>query len=270
MTINDKIYVAPILATGQIGKWAVSNVRLPRPFYNTTVTVSGEYLISYAPRYTSREFAGDVWFACILPGGELSEWQSFKTDIPPQLYTGIATDYRRSHVYIPGGRTTPMEDERSLDGRVYFLTLASRSKADAKTDVVKQETRAAAAAEHLSYMQQTNQPGSQQLPGFVSFEQARNVMQLAPRPLVMYFHTTKAVKCQQQAQIIQGMNLAATASRAVFAEIDVQAFPQIGQQHGAYRVPFWVFFDAEGHTVHKQAGILQPDELQQLLQKIIK
>ena len=269
LTRNEQVFVAPILSSGKIGEWSLSASKLPMPFYNAAVTVSGEYILTFCPRYAPQSYTSDIWFAQVAPGGRLSKWNRIQTDIPLKLYTGVASDYRRNYVFIPGGRINPREDERSLDNTVFYFKLAGSRESNTQNDYTLSSTgyHPATGEEHLSYMQQNlNRPV--EFPGFHPFVQARLIDQFQFKPLVLYCHTSKAKKCQDQSKILYELDASPFKDRVVFTELNVTKFPQYAQQYGVFKVPCWLFFDASGKEKFKQEGVLSHQQILRLIRLI--
>jgi thiol-disulfide isomerase/thioredoxin len=268
LTINDQVFEALILSSGGIGNWSISNTKLQRPFFNAAVTVSGEYLLSFAPRDSSQISSGDIWFTTVKFDG-LSEWQSIQTDITSKLYIGVATDYRRGIIYIPGGRMNALEDESSLTGTVFMLKLASSAKDDSRTESAMSPSvyGPASGDSQLSYIQQSQQAASV-FPDFPPYDQTRQISQSQSKPLVVYFYSNKAKPCQSQAQILQNFNGLLYQGRVIFAEVNVENFPQTSQQYGVFRVPNWIFFDGPRVIKFRQDGVLSLQTLEACIRSI--
>ncbi|MBN1900333.1 thioredoxin family protein, partial [Candidatus Sumerlaeota bacterium] len=214
------------------------------------------------------KYSSDIWFTTVKPEG-LSEWRRIETDIDSRLYIGVATDYRKGYIYIPGGRKTPLEDEKSLTGTVFMLRLASSVQADAKTEIASSPALYGPASGdgQLSYIQQTRQENSV-FPGFLPYEKARQISQSQFKPLVIYFYTEKARHCQNQAQILRNLKGSKYAGRVILAEVDLEKFPQISQQYGVFRVPTWIFFDSSGVVKFKQEGAVTLESLDAAVRSI--
>lgn len=268
ITLNKQIFSAQVLSSGKIGPWVLCPTTLKMPFYNAAVTVSGPYLLSFGPHYAPELFGNDIWFASVQPDG-LSEWQKIPNDISPKLYIGVATDYRRGFVYIPGGRINRDEDERSLDKNVYYLKLAASSQEDVQNESTMPDLKYGPASGNaqLSYIQQ-NLKTSSSFPGFFPYEQGRQMAQSQLKPLVLYFYTQQATQCIQQDQILQDYNAARYQGKVIFAEVNTLDFPQISQQYGVFWVPCWIFFDSNGTIKFRDRGILPGQKLDQYIRTI--
>lgn len=268
MVLNNKVFVAPILSSGKIGEWTFSGSTLPSPLYTAAVSVSGNYLLTFCPRYNPNLFTSDIWYAQVLPTG-LTEWKKITTDISTKLYIGVATDYRRGYVYIPGGRINQDENPNSLDGRVYYFKLSGQQVTDVKTDSTNTENSFSQSGgnENLSYTQQ-NTKSIASPPGFYNYEQARQIAQTKKIPMVLYFYTHKASKCIEQTSILQKYNPLNYSNKIIFAEANAIYLPQIAQQYGVFRIPCWIFFDSTGNVKFRQQGVLQIAQLENYLQQI--
>lgn len=269
---NRTVFSAPILASGKIGQWSASNTQLQMPFYSASGTVCGAYLLSFCPRYTGGNFSNDIWFAAVTPQG-LSPWIKQTTDMNSKLFVGVATDYRRDFVYIPGGRINQIEEETSLDKNVYFFTLKRQAASDSKSEnIVKMETTTPGAQDsqtRLSYMQQ-KQPPIQSLTGFIPYENARTIALQQKKPMVVYLYHTKTKKCLEQAQILQTFNPINYGGNVIFAEMDTINFPQFAQQYGIFKIPCWLFFDSNGSEKSRNIGVLQLNELDSYIKQILR
>ena len=268
MTLNKQIFSAQILSSGKIGKWTLCPIPLKMPFFHAAATVSGPNLMSFGPRYSSEFYSNDIWFASVRPDG-LSEWQKISNDISPRLYIGIATDYRRGHVYLPGGLINREGNEPSLNGKVYFLKLATSSQEDVQTDsaIPDFKNESASGEAQLSYIRQ-NLITASSFPGFLPYEQGRQTAQSQLKPLALYFYTEQAPQCIKQDQILQDYNAARYQGKVIFTEINTTDFPQISQQYGVFRVPCWIFFDKSGVEKFRDKGILPAQKLDQYIRTL--
>ena len=261
MSVNTSIYCAPILSSGKLGPWAVSPATLPTGFYAAAGTVSGSYLFSFCPRYSGGgvNASSDIWYAEVTQSG-ISPWIRETTDLKGKLYLGLATDYRRSIVYIPGGRVS-FADKTAVDTSVRFFQLNRQATADARTDAAQTLDRnySASGDTHLSFSAANNQPSV--FPGFVSLNQALEQQAVARRPMVIYFHQERALLCQQQGEILKHADLSRYVGRVIFAEVNMLQYPQTGQQYGVFRVPTWLFYDAAGNRNLLEDGVITPDRL---------
>lgn len=264
---SNTVLCAPILSSGKLGPWMVYPQPLPMPLYSASSTVSGSYLLSFCPRYAGAQVSNDIWYAYIYPQG-LSTWSRVPTDIPSKLYIGLATDYRRGNVYIPGGRLMPKE--RQMDNTVYVVRLMGQQAAAEPHEDTAQEAELSSVghgADRLSYMQQTLRTDSA-FSGFLSFEQAQRSYGQNKMPIIAYLHSEKAQRCQQQAEQLQKFNATAHAGKILFTEVNTAAFPQIAQQTGVFRVPTWLFYDARGVERLRKTGVLTTEELDTLSRQL--
>jgi len=254
--LNEKVYSAPVLSAGKIGSWGAGASTLPKPFYNPAAAVSGNFLLTFCPRYTREDYSSEVWFAQVYEGGAIGPWQSLVTGMDAKLYTAVATDYRRNFVYMPGGRIYPGEDENCLDPRVYYFQLANQA-----TDTVAEAPASAGASgeQNLSYTRNDQTAGA--FPGFLPYQRGRETAQSKAFPQLLYFHSNAAAKCLQQAQIINTFNTASFPG-VIFAEAGIKDYPQIAQQYGVFRVPCWIMFNRRGDEVGRRFEILDAAGIQ--------
>ena len=261
-SVNGAILYSPILSSGKLGAWQVSTRTLPQAFYSASASVSGQYLISFCPRYSGAEISNDIWYAYAYPTG-LSQWVRIPTPIHARLYIGLATDYRRGHVYIPGGRKSKTRGD--IDNTVYYFSLRGSK------EEVQQETPAAADSlnattygsgrENLSYLQQS-QSSEEHFKGYLPYDQARQTCLANKKPLILYFHTPTTRHSQQQREILLLFDASKYSDKVVFSEIDASRFPQIAQQHGIFKIPCWVFYNKHGNKITQRIGILKLGELE--------
>lgn len=265
-SVNNTILCAQVLSSGKLGPWQAYSQPLPMPFYSASSTVSGSYLLSFCPRYAGAQVSNDIWYAYVYPQG-LSSWSRVPTDIPSKLYIGLATDYRRGNVYIPGGRLMPKE--RQMDNTVYVVRLMAQPSADPPGDTAQaaELSSAGGSADRLSYMQQTLRTTSA-FPGFLSFEQVQRHYTQNKMPIIAYLHSEKAQRCQQQAEQLRKFNAASHSAKILFTEINTAAFPQIAQQTGVFRVPTWLFYDAQGIERLRKTGVLSTEEIETLARQL--
>ncbi len=264
--VNNSVYYAPILSDGKIGSWQVSNTTLQKPFYSAYSTISGSYLLSFCPRYSGSVPSADVWYASITADG-LSQWVQQTSNVKATLYIGIATDYRRGNIYIPGGRTN--KDNFIFDKNVYYIKLAGSQKADERTDmaVTIDQNVQRIEASRLSYINQQQAP-TQSTQGFVPYNQVRELLAVQSKPLVLYFYSNKAKRCIEQSQILASFNTAQYGGKVIFAEAETTQLPQLSQQYGIFKVPAWLFFDTFGNVVSNITGVIQASELDSFVRKI--
>jgi hypothetical protein len=253
-SVNTAIYFADILSSGKLGPWQKSRTPLKKGFYAASCTVSGSYLFSFCPRYAGRVISNDIWFTSVGTDG-ISKWCKIATDLKAKLFLGLATDYRKGNIYIPGGRTS-YTIKNSICKDVNFFTLDRGQQKDTNTDSATMASTGQSPEEsQLSYTR-SQQKGA--FPGFRTLNQAR---QMDGRPMALYFHTKKAKRCKEQAQILAGFNVSVYGTKVVFAEMDTLQYPQIAQQYGVFRVPTWMFFDAYGNKKISKLGVLQVQDI---------
>ena len=260
-SVNTTIYRAPILSSGKLGPWTVETTSLPTGFYAAAGTVSGSYLFSFCPRYAGGgpTASNDIWYSEVTPFG-MSPWVKEKTNLKGKLYLGLATDYRRGIVYIPGGRIT-YEDKATLDTSIRFFKLNRQVAADARTDLAQTIDRdyVAGGGTHLSFSSGTSLQSA--FPGFVALNSALEQQAIARRPMVIYFHQERARLCMQQAEILKQADLSPLAGQVIFAEVNTLQYPQTCQQYGVFRVPSWFFYDTAGNRMMQEDGVITADRL---------
>jgi thiol-disulfide isomerase/thioredoxin len=262
-SVNRTILYAPILSSGRLGQWQVAKTPLPHGFYSASSTISGQYLISFCPRYSGAQLSNDIWYAYVGSKG-VSEWVRVPTRIPSKLYIGLATDYRQGHVYIPGGRRSKTRTD--VDNNVYYFKLAASQEEQVSTAGSEQVSATTPspqqpATQRLSYMQETGATAGS-FAGFLSYNEARRVCLTEKKPLILYFHASGNVRCQKQAEIIQQLNTEQFRDKVVFSDIDARLFPQISQQHGVFRVPCWIFYNKQGRKITWKIGIVDQENLE--------
>ncbi len=290
--ISTSVYSAPILGTGELGAWRDEPNPLPVPIFGATTATAGSYLLSFCPRISQDQSTNDVWFN-FVSNDSLGPWQRISTQLPNRIYFAVATDYRRDTVYVIGGKS--QRGAGDPNGRVFFFRLA----AEAPTEVAQAAptaTRPPAAratapptaaqpaapyyppapaqpapgvaaqpaqtAPQFSYQAQA-QLAQGAVPGFYSFNQAREIASTPPRrPLVLYFHNNVSSACRQQVQtLLNDPRWPELSRQAVFAWIDVEQSPQIAQQLGIYKVPSWALYDTQGNPLGQNYGILSVDQI---------
>jgi len=266
-SVNNIIYVAPILSSGKLGPWSSYPVTLPAGFYAASSTVSGPFLISFCPRYAGRIPSNDIWYSRVSPQG-ITPWKRIKTELPSRLYIGLATDYRRGFVYIPGGRMGDKDEQRQVNPNVFLFKLRFSGKQEDGTDEARTMEAGAniAPSSHYSYMQH-RETLLGDIPGFMNYEQARSI---PGQPMLLYFHTSKATRCNEQNRILKDFRTDLYSGKLKFAAVDTVKFPQIAQQYGVFRVPCWLYFDAGGSPQARKYGIMKIPELQGVIQRIVK
>ncbi len=263
-SVNTAVYYAPILSSGKIGPWKKYASPLPVGFYAASNTVSGSFLLSFCPRYAGRTLSNDIWFAQASSKG-LSPWKKLPSNLPSCIYIGLATDYRRGYVYIPGGRPDDVK-KTVLNKNVFVFKLQESETQIAGTDIAHTMAGGQESGNQYSFMHPTSLALGD-LPGFVSYEQARSAPGL---PMLVYFHSQKATKCITQEQILQNFNPEPYSGKLSLAKLDTALFPQIAQQYGVFKVPCWIYFDARGNVVDRKYGIIQVSDLKAILQWIEK
>lgn len=254
------VYTAAIQSSGKLAQWqTATGANLTQPFYSASSVVTGNYLLSFCPRYTGGQESNDVWFASASAQG-LGKWQKLETDLPSKMYIGLGTDYRRGFVYIPGGRISPTN--HGMDNNVYFFQLAGSTSGAADSGAGADETvtmdATSGAGSRLSYTQ-VSVGGAHK--GFVPFDQGRQMALSQRKPIILYFFNDKARRCAEQKSQLDAFNASDYASRVVFAEVDTVKFPQAAQQYGVFKIPHWIAYDAAGNTVMSHTGVMPPQQI---------
>ncbi|MBN1900265.1 hypothetical protein JW926_02935 [Candidatus Sumerlaeota bacterium] len=267
--VFNKVFFAPILGTGKISDWSPSSVSLPVGFYSSPSTVSGSYLISFCSRYAGGVNSGDVWYAQVTPQG-LSSWGKTPMNIPAKLYIGLATDYRRGTVYIPGGRVSK---EQIFDSKVYYLRLYGFQEPGPPSRQIPEFFITAedpgSPDQNLSFMHQTAETKGA-FPGFLPYAQARQFSTAQKKPMVLYAHSQRALEVKSQNELLADFNAAKWGDRVIFGEFNVSEFPQNAQQLGIFKVPCWIFFDQNAMVRRQETAVLKPLEIESFLEGIFK
>ncbi|MBN1901233.1 hypothetical protein JW926_07920 [Candidatus Sumerlaeota bacterium] len=281
-SINTNIYFAPVESSGRLGAWEESNFRIPRGFYSSSCTVTGDFLLSFCPRYAHGEISGDVWFASVGSQG-ISEWQVVQCNLPAKHFIGVATNYLLGYVYLPGGRLN--KESLEFDKTVYYFSIVAHDEANTQqaatnytqtTPVISQSSGAVVSNESVpSYappqgvmsQPQASLP-SQMFPGFVSYEHLKQQYITNPRPTALYFHSEANASCETQRRILGGFEPQAYRDKIILGEVDALMNPVVVNQYGVPRVPYWVFYDATGNLVNQKDGALQLHELNQILSQM--
>lgn len=277
--MNTTIYYAPVESSGRLGTWQDSGAQLPKGFYSSSCTVTGDYLLSFCPRYAHGELCGDVWYAVAGTQG-LSEWQVVRCELPAKHFIGVATNYLLGYVYLPGGRLN--KENLEFDKTVYYFSLVAQDEGTAQqaasgqsqttTNAGDPATNAASQAGSTTSMpsqtdmnQSRSAQSSQKFPGFSSYEDVKQQYFSRPRPTVIYFHSDANQDCQTQAQILRGFQAQTYMDRIIFGEVNASMNPTVVNQYKITKVPFWFFYDASGNLLNQKDGVLQLDELSRIL-----
>lgn len=293
--ISNRVYSAPILASGQLGPWVLASEVMPVPYFGGTATTAGSFLLAFCPRLGPDAVTSDVWYSVIGEQG-LSQWSRIDTGIPNRIYQATAPDYRRGTVYFTGGKADRGGDGR--DPRVFFFELSDQARQqdlDVIPDAVAEPPAAtmmmaaassptavpaaSAPAPSLAPGQPTAQPTPRQytwqsatalpagaIDGFMTYEQARRAAANSPsRPMILFFHHPQSRTSRQQVELLQtdAPALRALLGRVPVAWIDVAESPQLAQQLGVFRAPMWSIYDRTGRLVGTHAGTLRVEQLEQ-------
>lgn len=275
--ISAEVYSAPILLDGRLGDWRREVQSLPRPFYNAPSGVVGPYLLSIAPRYGAEETTSDIWWTAV-GGIGLAPWRTTTSaTLTNRLFHPAAWDYRRGIIYIPGGRAT--KEDRTPSARTYALILspeARRAGEESWERSEDQHTRSVSAsisdnvggatgAAALSYLSENSLP-PEAPPGFQAPGVLTSGAATSDKPIVLYFRHPGSRPTADQEAMLRSPEFTALARDHAFAWVDVEALPQLAQQHGVFRVPTWLFFDARrGLPLRRHTGVLSTAELTRAL-----
>ena len=264
-SVNRNVYCASILPSGKLGEWRIANKTLPHGFYAASCTVSGDYLLSFCPRYAGRIISNDIWYTRVTPDG-LTDWSIQRTGLQTKLFSALATDYRRGYIYLPGGRVSYQDKYKIVTDVNYFKLNQSQQNVAGTNSAVTTSGRGEAGGEQsLSYVDSMSNMGGE-MSGFVPYEQARSSS--ANKPMVIYFHSDKATKCSEQKKILEQIDADQFKNKVALTEVNTQRYPQMAQTYGVFRVPCWVFFDVFGKERQRKTGVVQPTELQNLISGI--
>jgi hypothetical protein len=262
--VDPLIYSAPILADGNIGKWSTENTALPVGFYRCAGTASGNYLMSFCPSYAGGSESNDIWYTEVNDTG-VSSWKKLKTNLNVRVYFGVAPDFRRGVIYLPGGRITRTK-RYFITGDCYYFKLSGSSTTPAPSapDMLSENVNqyTAASSSQPSYMYMTT---SGIVPGFMSYETARQLVYQKHLPLVIYFHASQARPCQEQIKQLQGFDTAPYQNQLLFAAVESSQLPQLCHQFGVFRAPCWLLFNNVGQVTRRKIGILSADDLKRWL-----
>jgi len=271
---SPAVLSAPILGSGKLGAWRRERTTLPQPFNSASSATAGPYLMSFSPRYPGKAPSSDVWFATAGPGGLSAFSGPRDAEIPIKLYHAAATDYRRGTIFVSGGRAAQRNEKGGETlPNVHFFQLSGQARELAEKGWVAANqahlnTVAAISASNgerattLSYIADSA-AAAIPVAGFKPYGDARREAEQGGRPLVLYFNTAVAAPCVEQAAILKSPEFQKLTSAAAFGWVDTEAFPQIAQQLGVWRVPTWVFFDKSGNeaAAARTAGVLSAEEL---------
>jgi hypothetical protein len=272
-SVNDTIFYSKILPSGRLGKWEIYEKKLKQGFFGASCTVSGDYLLSFFPRYAGGESRYDILFAQFSENG-LSDWGVINPQTKAKLYTSLATDYRNKILFLPGGRIQGEESPESLDNTVYCFRLKSSSES-APSPTQTPDMLMGLAHGHgdqtarLSYTYNTVTSGLHK--GFNTYEQSRAIFEKRNRPVVIYFYTKNARNCIRQRQILEEkFNPASYGDSMIFAELDGQNYPQLSQQYGVFKFPTWIFFNSHGREIGRKIQVLETSELDTLIRYVVQ
>jgi len=254
------IYSAPLLASGGVGEWSESPVRLGASMQAGVSTAAGPFLISFMPRIEGK-IDWNIWFAQLQADGQPGPWQSLAAGLPNRAYFSLANDYRRGRIYVVGGKE--QRGDYPYDPRVFTLTLAAEVVSvpgEAGEQPAVAGASVAGASASVAAPAAPADPSSY----FIGYDSARRIASLPPgRPLLVLFHHPGSRASQQQMVALEDTaRLQALTSRAVFSLVDVRQHAQLAQQLGITRTPTWLVYDRQGNITGK-AGLLSMEQLEQ-------
>ncbi|HPB29826.1 MAG TPA: hypothetical protein PLB62_00045 [Candidatus Sumerlaeota bacterium] len=246
---SRNIYWAPILPTGQIGSWQVLENQMDVGLYSASCAVSGDFLLSFCPRYQDTQTNGDVWYSIIGPDGP-SSWELVRAQIPSKLYTGVAADPQKGYVYLPGGR--PSRENYILDANVYCFALAVP-----KDSAVM--SRGSEPAAHQQTPGQVSQVSDAPAQIFVPLKKAVEMFNQQARPTVILFHHDGNPASRSQMEALAGFPFSNYTGRIIFTMVNPYESPELASQYGATSLPTWVFFNSSGALLKKMEGSLSTE-----------
>ncbi|MBN1902128.1 hypothetical protein JW926_12460 [Candidatus Sumerlaeota bacterium] len=273
-SVNDNIYFSEILPSGRLGKWEVADKKLNPAFFGAACAVSGDFLLSFFPRYAGGETSYDIVYST-FDGKVLSDWGLITAGTKARLYTSVATDYRNNILFLPGGRIEHGPKAEYLDSTVYCFRIKPSDKSAAVDAtptpalLIGIASGARDQTARLSYTYHTITTGIHR--GFHTYEKSREIFEKKNRPVVIYFYTKTARNCVKQGQILQEQfNPATYGDAMIFAELDGQNYPQLSQQYGVFRFPAWVFFNSRGKEIGRKVQALEATELDALVRYVLQ
>ncbi|MBN1903270.1 hypothetical protein JW926_18265 [Candidatus Sumerlaeota bacterium] len=270
-SVNDTIYYSEILPSGRLGKWQTYEKKLNPAFFGAACSISGDYLLSFFPRYAGGKSNYDILFAR-YENNILSNWGLINAKTKAKMYTAVATDYRNKILFLPGGRSEHGANAAHLDSSVYCFRLKTD---DAPTPQPTPDLMMSLAHGHgdqtarLSYTYHKITAGVHR--GFHTYEQSRAIFEKKNKPVLIYFYTKTARNCVSQSKILQEQfNPAVYGDNIILAELDAQNYPQLSQQYGVFRFPAWVFFNSRGKEIGRKLQVLDASGLDSLIRYVIQ
>ncbi|MEQ8819013.1 MAG: hypothetical protein RLY93_02120 [Sumerlaeia bacterium] len=271
---SKKIYSAPILASGELGRWSEEPQELPAGFYSASSAACGPYIFSLSPRYDRGLQSNDILWTQITPQG-MGKWNRRETQIPIRVYHAAAVDYRRGYIYLPGGKPTRDENETNL---AFMVKLApSAVEAGRQAWLQNQVAHNAKAWESMQGAQDitassfSNWAGSSapaRSTAFTSLANAQQEHKAMGKAIVMYFAMDGTKPCQQQEQLLQSFDFQSHKDRVVFAKVDIREDPQVAQFRGVFRVPTWIMYNGTGEETHRLIGAQAPADLETVVSRL--
>lgn len=291
--ISSAVYSAPVLGTGRLGAWR-EEPSAAGPggggIFGGASTAAGSYLLTFCPRLGENVYTGEVLYG-LQDGSGVIGWNRVKTSLPNQVYSAVATDYRRGAVYLLGGKRD-RSSSQPADPRVFVARLAMDSGsggsagdgggkvatappsssgsgsvgmiasaarptlvASGSPRVDADLTPGGGSAEGSYAFQAQSRLAQGAAPGFLPYDQGRRLAAGPPgRPLVLYFHSPMSRLCAEQTRLFLEPSWKALQQRAVFCWIDLRESPQLAQQLGVTKTPTWVFYDAGGKLSDRTEG----------------
>lgn len=271
--VNDNIFYSEILPSGRLGKWEVYEKKLNPGFFGAACAISGDYLLSFFPRYAGNVSKYEILYTKFAENG-LSDWGMIQPETKAKIYTGVATDYRNNIVFLPGGRSEHGANAEYLDSTVYCFRLKSSDKSPPVPSQTPDLLMGLSPGQRdqttrLSYTYHTITSGVHK--GFNTYEQSRSIYEKKNKPVVIYFYTKTSRNCNKQRQILEEQfDPASYGDAMIFAEMDGQNFPQLSQQYGVFRFPTWIFFNARGKEIGRKIQVLESGALDSLIRYVIQ
>ncbi|MBN1902129.1 hypothetical protein JW926_12465 [Candidatus Sumerlaeota bacterium] len=272
-SVNENIYFSEILPSGRLGKWQLHEKKLKPAFFGAACAVSGDYILSFFPRYSGGVSKYDIRYAQYAENG-LSDWGVINANTKAKLYTSVATDYRNNILFLPGGRIDHGESPENLDSTVYCFRLKKEDKSSPTPEQTPDLLMSVAMGQRdqtarLSYTYHSVTNGVHR--GFHTYERSREIFEKRNKPVVIYFYTKTARNCVKQGQILQEQfNPATYGDSMIFAELDGQNYPQLSQQYGVFRFPSWIFFNSKGREIGRKTQVLDSSLMDTLIRYVIQ
>jgi hypothetical protein len=275
---STRIFVSPILGSGRLSDWHEVWPEMPTGIYSATNASMGPYLFSLFPRYSGGDVSSDILWTYATPLG-LQDWKTVNTNSEIKIYHPGAIDYRRGAIYIIGGRErrggnfatksyilrlsqeARQQAEQSWSGAGQNVASNSYSSPSRVPNTPQTAAYAPNQGQQLAY-QATQTSVDTDLPGFKTYSEWQQLAQSGTgRPKILYFSSPRVKQCQEQLDNLKRDNLFALTSQADCAMVNVEELPQVAQQRGVFRVPFWLVFNAQQQEILRHGGIIDVQTL---------